>query len=89
MNKDEKIGYHKGALECLIKEKAELTRLLTIVDALIKMHGSALEEEGIDLEQLVKDIQSNKVLAESQVDEDNFVDFQKELESMEKDFGKE
>ncbi len=47
MSKDEKIGFHKGALDCLVKERAELARLLAIVDSLIKLHTQELKKEGV------------------------------------------
>lgn len=49
--KDEKIGFHKGALDTLLKERQEFVRLLSIVDQLIAIHIKALKEMGIDLEQ--------------------------------------
>lgn len=48
--KKEQIGYHKGALETLLKEKKELSRILNIVEQLIQMHAGALKEEGIDIQ---------------------------------------
>jgi len=48
--KQEEIGYHKGAVETLLKEKKELSRLLNIVEQLIQMHAGALKEEGIDIQ---------------------------------------
>ena len=46
----EQLGYHKGALTTLLKEREELARLITIVEQLIRMHTSALKELGVDLE---------------------------------------
>ena len=51
MSKDEQIGFHKGALDSLIKERQELYRLITIVDQLIKMHFDGLEKLGVKLTQ--------------------------------------
>ena len=51
ISREERIGFHKGALDCLIKEKAELVRLVTIVDQLIQLHLKSLKELGVDLEQ--------------------------------------
>jgi biotin operon repressor len=50
MSKEEKIGFHKGALSTLAKERQELARILGIVEEIMKMHIAALKEEGIDLE---------------------------------------
>ena len=48
--KEQEIGYHKGALDTLTKEKKELSRLLNIVEQLIQMHAGALKEEGVDVD---------------------------------------
>ncbi len=49
MDNNEKIGFHKGALDCLLKERSEFSRILSIVDALIQMHTKALSEAGVDI----------------------------------------
>ena len=46
---DEEIGFHKGAISTLIKERQELTKILGIVDALLKAHIDALKKLGIDI----------------------------------------
>ena len=51
MSKDEQIGFHKGALDSLLKERQELYRLLTIVDQLIKAHAGALQKLGVKITQ--------------------------------------
>jgi len=50
MSKDEQIGYHKGALATLVKEREEMMKILNIVEQLMQMHASALKELGVDLE---------------------------------------
>jgi hypothetical protein len=54
MEKDEKIGFHKGALDTLLKERAEFVRLLAIVEELIKAHAAALKELGVDITKQAK-----------------------------------
>lgn len=49
-NKDEQIGFHKGSLATLSKEREELARILGIVEQLMQMHMGALKELGVDLE---------------------------------------
>ena len=49
-SKDEQIGFHKGSLMTLAKERAELIRILTIVEQLMQMHGAALNELGVKLD---------------------------------------
>ncbi len=53
MNDSEKIGFHKGALDCLIKERSELSRILSIVDALIQMHTKNLSDCGVDTKSIM------------------------------------
>jgi len=48
--KEEQIGFHKGALSTLAKERQELLRMITIVDQLIQVHVKALKDLGVDLE---------------------------------------
>ena len=49
MSKEEQIGFHKGSLATLAKERQELGRILQIVEQLMQMHVKALQELGIDL----------------------------------------
>lgn len=49
-NKDEQIGFHKGALTTLAKERQEFARIIEIVEQLMQMHVKALKELGVDLE---------------------------------------
>ena len=49
LSKEEQIGFHKGALSTLVKERAELTRILGIVEQLMQMHVKGLKELGVDL----------------------------------------
>ncbi len=50
MSRDEQIGFHKGSLSTLAKERQELARILQIVEQLMQMHVAALKELGVDLE---------------------------------------
>ena len=49
--KDEQIGFHKGALSTLVKERQEMLKILQIVEQLMQMHLAALKELGVDLAQ--------------------------------------
>lgn len=49
-SKDEQIGFHKGALSTLAKERQELSRILGIVEQLMQMHIGELKELGVDLQ---------------------------------------
>jgi hypothetical protein len=48
-SKDEQIGFHKGALTTLAKEREEMLKILTIVEQLMQMHIKALKGLGVDL----------------------------------------
>ena len=56
MNKDEQIGFHKGSISTLSKERAELSKILNIVEQLMQMHVSALKELGVDLEKQADEV---------------------------------
>jgi len=49
MGKDEQIGFHKGSLSTLAKERQEMMKILGIVEQLMQMHVKALKDLGIDL----------------------------------------
>ena len=46
---DEQIGFHKGALTTLAKEREEMMRILQIVEQLMQMHIKSLQDLGVDL----------------------------------------
>ncbi len=46
---DEKIGFHKGSLATLSKEREEMMRILQIVEQLMQMHIKELKDLGVDL----------------------------------------
>ena len=50
----EQVGFHKGALTTLAKERQELGRIIQIVEQLMQMHLKALKDLGVDLEQEAK-----------------------------------
>jgi len=56
-SKDEQIGFHKGSLSTLAKERNELIKILQIVEQLMQMHVKALKELGVDLAEQAKKIQ--------------------------------
>jgi len=55
MSKEEQIGFHKGSLSTLAKERQELGRILGIVEQLMQMHVAALKQLGVDLEKVAKE----------------------------------
>jgi len=48
-DKSERIGFHKGSLATLTKEREELMRILQIVEQLMQMHIKELKDLGVDL----------------------------------------
>ena len=52
--KDEQVGFHKGSLATLAKEREELRRILQIVEQLMAMHVKGLKDLGVDLEAQAK-----------------------------------
>jgi hypothetical protein len=50
VSNDEQVGFHKGALSTLAKEREELIRILKIVEQLMHLHVKALKDAGVDLE---------------------------------------
>jgi len=63
-SKEEQIGFHKGALSTLVKERQEMLRILQIVEQLMQMHIKGLQELGVDLtkeaEKLQKDVKKGE-----------------------------
>jgi hypothetical protein len=57
MNRNEKIGFHKGAIDTLLKERQELLKMASIVTKILEMHVSGLKEMGIDLTQQLQQAQ--------------------------------
>jgi len=53
--KDEQVGFHKGALATLAKEREEMQKILSIVEQLMQMHIKALKDLGVDLESQAKE----------------------------------
>ena len=47
--KDERIGFHKGSLSVLAKERQEMQKILAVVEQLMQMHLSELKDLGVDL----------------------------------------
>ena len=59
-NEKELIGFHKGALSVLVKEREEMTRILTIVEQLMQAHIAELNKLGVDLQAEAQQIKKTK-----------------------------
>ncbi len=55
MSKEEQIGFHKGSLSTLAKERMEFMRILGIVEQLMQLHIAELKKLGVDLEKEAKE----------------------------------
>ncbi len=53
-SKEEMIGFHKGALTTLAKERQEMTKIVGIVEQLMQMHVKSLQDLGVDLTKEIK-----------------------------------
>ena len=49
MSRDEEIGFHKGALNTLMAERAELVKMVGNVEAIAGAHAKRLKELGVDI----------------------------------------
>ncbi len=49
MSKEERIGYHKGAINTLLGERTELLRMVQMTDSLIQAHVKELEGLGVKM----------------------------------------
>jgi len=57
MSKEEQIGFHKGSIATLAKEREELVKMVRIVEQLMQLHIKNLKDLGVDLEAEAKKIQ--------------------------------
>lgn len=53
-NKAEQVGFHKGAIATLVKEREELVRIIKIIDALLGAHSAELNKLGAGSAKAVK-----------------------------------
>ncbi len=60
VSKDEQIGFHKGALTTLAKEREEMLKILQIVEQLMQIHIKDLKSLGVDLEKAAKTAKAKK-----------------------------
>ena len=49
MSEDEERGFHKGALNTLVAERAELLKMVGNVETIMQAHISRLKELGVDI----------------------------------------
>lgn len=68
-SKDEQIGFHKGSLTTLSKEREEFLKLLQIVEQLMQMHLKGLKDLGVDLEKEAKQKKTEKVKVKKPIED--------------------
>lgn len=59
-NKQEQIGFHKGSLTTLAKERQELAKMIGVVEQLMAAHLQELKKLGVDLEAEAKKMAQQK-----------------------------
>lgn len=69
-SKQEEIGFHKGALSTLVKERQEMLRILQIVEQLMQMHIKGLQDLGVDLTKEAEKLQKRTKKKKSKPIED-------------------
>ena len=65
ISNDEQIGFHKGALTTLAKEREEMLKILSIVEQLMQMHVKSLGELGVDLQKSAQKETKRKPIEDS------------------------
>lgn len=50
-SKEERIGYHKGAINTLVGERNELIKMINLAENLIRAHATELEKLGVKIQQ--------------------------------------
>jgi hypothetical protein len=50
MANEEQIGFHKGCLDTLMKERQELVKMVAVTEQLMAFHVSGLKNLGVDLQ---------------------------------------
>jgi hypothetical protein len=78
-SKDEQVGFHKGSLSTLAKEREEMIKIVSVVEQLMQMHIGALKELGVDL---VAEAQKTQ----SQVQKSPISDSKEDMENKLKDW---
>ncbi|HLC63264.1 MAG TPA: hypothetical protein VJJ21_03000 [Candidatus Nanoarchaeia archaeon] len=69
-SKDEQVGFHKGSLTTLAKERQELIKMIQIVEQLMQMHVKSLKDLGVDLEkEAQQSIEKAKTQQKKKLDE--------------------
>jgi len=71
MANEEQIGFHKGSLATLAKEREELVKMVQTIEQIMQAHVKALKDLGIDLEAEAKKVQEAMQKAEKDKKDDS------------------
>lgn len=61
MANEEQIGFHKGCLDTLMKERAELLKMASVTEQLMGMHVKGLKDLGVDLQKEMNKANTKKL----------------------------
>lgn len=50
LSKEEQIGFHKGSINTLLAERAELLRIASLTESLVQAHIKELEKLGVKVQ---------------------------------------
>lgn len=67
--KAERIGFHKGSLATLSKEREELLRILQIVEQLMQLHVKELKNFGVDLVKSAQTVQAKQLKGKKPIED--------------------
>ncbi len=73
VSKDEQIGFHKGAISVLSKEREEMLKIAGITEQLIQLHLKQLEELGVDVSEVSKEVETQKTEPKKRVPIENLI----------------
>jgi len=65
ISREEQIGFHKGSLTTLAKEREEMLKILGIVEQLMQMHIKGLQELGVDLQKQAQSTKAKKPIEDA------------------------
>lgn len=68
-SKAERIGFHKGSLATLSKEREELLRILQIVEQLMQLHVKELKNFGVDLVKAAQGVQAKQLKGKKPIED--------------------
>ncbi len=61
MANEEQIGFHKGCLDTLMKERTELLKMVSVTEQLMNLHVKGLKDLGVDLQKEMQKTDSKKL----------------------------